>query len=292
MPDSPVLPGAALLGRDFFVETEDGRMLRCMTDGDGDDLIVLEAGLGASGLSWGPVHRRIAEHARVVAYERAGYGASTPDTATRDLDRLSHDLLAVIRSVPHRRLVLVGHSWGGPIVRHAAARLRAEGANVAGLVLVDPSDENAATYFSRAFRIGVAMQRGLLPMFARLRLLGPVMGGMVSDLDEPLRAAVLQASTTMAAARESAEEYRHVTAGLAALRDSPALPGDVSLTVISGLARPKHGSRQRSEIVAAHQTTAAQHPGARFIGAERSEHLIPFTEPRVVADAALAVLSF
>src|SRR5690606_19838844 len=105
MPDSPVLPGAALLGRDFFVETEDGRMLRCMTDGDGDDLIVLEAGLGASGLSWGPVHRRIAEHARVVAYERAGYGASTPDTATRDLDRLSHDLLAVIRSVPHRRLV-------------------------------------------------------------------------------------------------------------------------------------------------------------------------------------------
>lgn len=288
-PDT-ALPGAGLLGRDFFVETEDGRMLRCMTSGTGDDLVVLEAGLGVSGLSWGPVHDLIAEHTRVVSYERAGYGASTPDTEMRDLDRLTADLLTVIRAVPHRRLVLVGHSWGGAVVRRAAAALRAEGAVPTGLVLVDQSDENASLYFGGAFRFGVGMQRSLLPLFARLRVLAPVMGSVVADLDEPLRTAVLQASTTLDAAGETAEEYRHVVAGLGRLREHPVDLADIPITVISGLARPKQGARQRAELVAAHQLTVQGHPSARFVGAERSEHLIPFTEPQLVADETLALL--
>jgi pimeloyl-ACP methyl ester carboxylesterase len=284
------LPGAGLLGRDFFVETDDGRMLRCMISGDGDDLVVLEAGLGVSGLSWGPVHNLIAEHTRVVSYERAGYGASTPDAETRDLDRLTADLLTVIRAVPHRRLVLVGHSWGGAIVRRAAEALRAEGAVPAGLVLVDHSDEHASLYFGSAFRFGVGMQRSLLPLFARLRILAPVMGSLVAGLDEPLRTAVLSASTTLDAARETAEEYRHVVAGLTELRERPVDLADIPLTVISGLARPRHGARQRAELVAAHQLTVQQHPGARFVGDARSEHLVPFTAPQLVADEALALL--
>ncbi|MGF2948984.1 alpha/beta hydrolase [Microbacterium alcoholitolerans] len=292
--DAPdiALPGAGLLGRDFFAETDDGRMLRCMTRGRGDDLVVLEAGLGVSGLSWGPVHDRIGAHARVVSYERAGYGASTPDAETRDIDRLTADLLTVIRAVPHRRLVLVGHSWGGAIVRRAAAALRAEGEGdvPAGLLLVDQSDENASLYFGGTFRFGVGMQRSLLPMLARLRMLAPVMGSLVDDLDEPLRAAVLQASTTVDAARETAEEYRHVVAGLTALREDPVDLGDTPITVLSGLTRPKHGARQRAELIAAHQVTAKQHPSVRFVGAAHSEHLIPFTEPQLVADEALALL--
>ena len=285
-----------LLGQDVFVETEDGRMLRTMIGnaglhGESDDLIVLEAGLGLSGLCWGPVHARISAHARVVAYERAGYGASSPDTEPRDLDRLADDLLAVVRSVPHRRLVLVGHSWGGAIVRAAAARLVASGDGVAGLVLVDQSDENAAAYFSGAFRFGAWMQRALLPSLARLRGLAPMMKSMVAGLDDPLRAAVLQASSTVDAARETAAEYRHVAAGLADLRDRPLSLGEAHVTVISGLARPKYGTRQRAEIVAAHRATAAQHPGGRFVGAERSEHLIPFTEPQLIADEALALFA-
>ncbi|MEJ1088110.1 alpha/beta hydrolase [Microbacterium sp. Mu-80] len=293
MSDEPdtALPGAGLLGRDFFVETDDGRMLRTMVRGEGDDLVVLEAGLGMSGLSWGPVHDRIGVHSRVVSYERAGYGASTPDTAPRDIHRLTADLLTVISAVPHRRLVLVGHSWGGAIVRSAAARLRAEGATVTGLVLVDQSDENASLYFGGAFRFGAAMQRSLLPLLARLRMLAPVMKSLVAELDEPLRTAVLQASTTVDAARETAEEYRHVVAGLTELRDNRLHLGDLPITVISGLARPKQGARQRAEIVAAHQSTVQQHPSARFVGAERSEHLIPFTEPQLIADEALVLLS-
>lgn len=284
-------PGAGLLGADLFVETEDGRMLRTMLAGEGDDLVVLEAGLGMSGLCWGPVHERIAAGTRVIAYDRSGYGASTPDTQPRALDRLTDDLLAVIRAMPHRRLVLVGHSWGGAIARNAAARLLAAGASVTGVVLVDQSDENAAVYFSSAFRFGAGMQRSLLPVLARLRLLRPMMKGLVTGLDEPLRAAVLDASTSTDAAREAAEEYRHVVAGLTALRERPPALGGTPITVISGLARPKQGAHQRADVVAAHQVTAAQHPGGKFVGADRSEHLIPFTEPKLIADEALALLT-
>jgi pimeloyl-ACP methyl ester carboxylesterase len=43
--------------------------------------------------------------------------------------------------------VLVGHSWGGPIVRVAAAGVPER---IAGLVLVDQTDEGCDMFFSSA----------------------------------------------------------------------------------------------------------------------------------------------
>ncbi|MCS3842292.1 alpha/beta fold hydrolase [Microbacterium sp. AK031] len=129
MPISPV-PGSGLLGEDRMLTTPGGRRLRTMVRGSGDDLVVLEAGLGMSGLYWGPVHELISAGSRVVAYERAGYGGSDADTDPRTLERLADDLGIVVDAVPHRRLVLIGHSWGGPIVRTAAARRLADGRTV------------------------------------------------------------------------------------------------------------------------------------------------------------------
>lgn len=71
---SDEIPGERLLGEDRMLTTPDGRRLRTMVRGDGTDLVVLEAGLGISGLYWGAVHERLAAHTQVVAYERAGYG--------------------------------------------------------------------------------------------------------------------------------------------------------------------------------------------------------------------------
>ena len=83
-----------------------------MTAGGGDDLVVLEAGLGASGLYWGPVHRELAQHVRVVAYERAGYGASA---AAREPVQAAADRLAGLH--------LTGAWWCGTglaaVVAHA-----------------------------------------------------------------------------------------------------------------------------------------------------------------------------
>jgi pimeloyl-ACP methyl ester carboxylesterase len=47
----------------------------------------------------------------VIAYDRAGYGAS--DAAPVDLDLQLDDLVAVLEVAGPGPCVMVGHSWGG-----------------------------------------------------------------------------------------------------------------------------------------------------------------------------------
>ncbi|UJP11528.1 alpha/beta hydrolase [Microbacterium sp. KUDC0406] len=274
---------------DRLVETADGRVLHTMSLGAGDDLVVLEAGLGISGRYWGPVQQQVARSARVVAYERAGYGTSTPGPARhRDLAGLTDDLQAAIESEAHRRLVLVGHSWGGPIVRTLAARLAVAGSPPAGLVLVDQSDEHAADlYVSPMMRWSSASQAKLMPPLARMRLLAPLMRSTLTGLPEPWRTAAADASATVAAARAAAAELSHVADGVQQLMEaSPDLSG-VPVTVLSGARSTFADRRMRARLVAAHRETARA-LDARFVVAERSGHLIPVAEPELIATEAVA----
>jgi pimeloyl-ACP methyl ester carboxylesterase len=289
----PRTPGAGLLGRDVSVTTADGRRLRAMVAGDGADLVVLEAGLGGSGLTWGLVHGILARTHRVVAYDRAGLGGSDPDPAPRDLDRLADDLEAVVDAFPHRRLVLVGHSWGGPIVRVAAARRIARGLPTAGVVLVDPSDERARTYAARAVRLAFRAQAALLVPLARLGLLRPLHRVALVGLPRPLLAAAADAAGSVRAARATAAEQRHLLPGLAgmpALLGSAApLPG-VPVRVISGTTASPLTRAQRRDLVRAHPASAAAAQQGAWIPAPRSEHMVPVTDPDVVAAAITRLL--
>jgi pimeloyl-ACP methyl ester carboxylesterase len=282
--------GHGLLGDDVLVTTSDGRDLRTMVRGAGDDLVVLEAGLGFSGLYWGPVHERVAEHARVVAYERAGFGSSTPDDEVRDLARIVLDLESVLDAHPHRRLVLVGHSWGGPIVRTLAARRIADGLPLHGLVLVDQSDEHSPLYFSPAARRQFAAQAALMVPLARVRLLAALSRPLVRGLPPALTDAVLRSSTSVDAARATAAEQRQVVDGLDSLRQSPPALGDVPIAVLSGQRSSRLEARARASIVQAHRDTAARYASARFVPAELSGHMIPVSEPGLVASEALSFL--
>ncbi|OUE21025.1 short chain dehydrogenase [Clavibacter michiganensis] len=283
----------APLGQEVTVTTPDGRHLRAMADGTGDDLVVLEAGLGGSGFTWGLVHRILARTHRVVAYDRAGLGSSDPDPAPRDVARLADDLEAVIAAFPHRRLVLVGHSWGGPIVRVAAARRITRGLPTAGVVLVDPSDERARAYSGPLVRAGFAAQAALLVPLARLGLLAPLHQIALAGLPGPLLAAAVAAAGSVTAARATAAEQRHLLPGLRALAAHPGatatLPG-VPVRVISGTASGALTGRQRADLVGAHRGSAAAAEGGRWIPAPRSEHMVPVTDPDVVAAAVAALL--
>lgn len=284
--------GWGLLGEDRLIDAGDGRALRAMIAGDGDDLVALEAGLGVSGFYWGPVHQAISRSARVVAYERAGFGASTLDSGhPRDVTRLAADLRTVIDAIPHRRLVLVGHSWGGPIVRTAAAARLAQGLPVDGIVLVDQSDEHEADlYGSRTVRAGDALQRALMMPLARLRLLAPLIRAQASGLPEPLLSAVAASSSSVDAARAMAAELAHVADDLRRLRDDPPELGEVGMSVISGQRHTRLDRRIRSRLIQAHRDTASEYPGAHFVAAERSGHMIPVTEPELIAAEALSFL--
>ena len=100
--------------------------------------ILFSNGLGTILDYWDPVVDRLPDLTS-IRFDRPGLGGSpVSKRSSRDLGAEIDRLLAVGSSVdPQRKLILVGHSYGGVIVE-AAARLHPE--RVAGLVLVDSSD--------------------------------------------------------------------------------------------------------------------------------------------------------
>jgi len=74
-----------------------------------------------------------AEH-RVVALDLAGHGASGHDRTDWSLFGLAGDVQAVADALRLERMILIGHSMGGPVSLEAARRMRGR---VQGVVLVD-----------------------------------------------------------------------------------------------------------------------------------------------------------
>lgn len=271
------------------VRTPDGRRLQTRVQGDGEDLVVLEAGLGLSGAYWGLVQNLVGTRAKVVAYDRAGFGASSPDGGARTLARIVSDLEVVIRAYPHRRLALVGHSWGGPIVRALAARRLGQHLPLVGLVLVDQSDENSSVYFDPSTRRQFSVQARFMVPLARLKILTPIYRGLVRGLADPLKRAVVASSTSVNAARATSAELLHVVEGLRGLKEGSSGLGDLAVRVISGQKTTTRAAKARASIMQAHRKTADQHPGARLVRAQHSGHMIPITEPELIAAEVLAL---
>ena len=112
----------------------------------GGPLVVLEAG-GGDGLdTWSSVQASIAEFARACAYDRptlirngAGPRASS---SPGDVVQTLHDVLSALGELPP--YVMVGHSYGGMIVRLYATN---HPTDVVGFVLIDSSHEDQLTRF-------------------------------------------------------------------------------------------------------------------------------------------------
>lgn len=261
----------------FEARTPDGRGLSCLGGGVGEDVVVFEAGLGMGAAYWLPVMRLLADSHVVIAYDRAGYGESDPDTAPRTLDRLAGDLRAVVDARPGRSLVLVGHSWGGPIIRTAAPGI-AESRDLAGLVLVDPSDEYLADeYRPWTLALSDLPLRALARLGLGPKLVRPLLAGM-PDADAD---AVVRDVGTAAAARARSAEMRQFLPGLRG--QFPPLP-DVPIRMITGTRSDRGESAAlRRRIVAAH-TRSAGELGAELIEATQSGHRVPITEPGLIAD--------
>lgn len=257
-----------------------------MVDGpDAGTLVILEAGLGASALYWLPVQRLLRDRYRVVAYDRAGIGGSDPSTRPRTLEALAADLDVVIDAFPHRKVVLVGHSWGGPIIRVAAARRLAAGQHdVAGLVLVDQTDENNPLFFTRRVRRQFAVAAAAMRALAGVTRVLPMARLLNTSRITPFRRAMVEATLSPSAARSAAAELRPVIDQLRWLHERPLDLGDIPIRVLSGQQTPRFGQRSRVELIAGHRKTADDHPGGQFVPAYRSEHQIPTTEPDLIAD--------
>lgn len=128
----------------------DGRSVHYQTGGNGPVTVVFESGHWSDLGTWDDVYSGVARFARVLRYDREGYGSSeTADeqpTSFRQIAIRLHDLLQKADVPPP--YVLVGHSLGGALIRSFAFLYPKE---VGGFVFVDPFEE----YESQLSREGV-----------------------------------------------------------------------------------------------------------------------------------------
>src|SRR5580700_6583552 len=94
-----------------------GRSMHVHASGKGTPIVVLEAGIAASSVSWSMVQERVSRTTTVVSYDRAGFGFSDAGTGSSATARdAALDLVLTLAcSGLTGPYILVGHSYGALI---------------------------------------------------------------------------------------------------------------------------------------------------------------------------------
>lgn len=232
-----------------FVQVND-KQLETYVAGEGAYTIVFEPGLGVAGKSWlkSRVFRTMSQNCQVIAYNRAGYGASTQNGENRDLQQLSDDLAAIIdaKSVNHQ-VIIVGHSLGGAIARTYAIQ---HPGKVWALLFIDPTHEK----FSAFAEITQEFEDLLVQQETR----GPYIG--------------------------TAQEASQLLEDLAFLQALSLLP-DIPVTVLTSTKTGKNIPKTEVEDwAAAHQSLGQGLSRFSHIQTRKSGHFIYLDEPRLVIE--------
>jgi pimeloyl-ACP methyl ester carboxylesterase len=163
------------------VTLRDGRTLHVYDDGDPDGLVVVEHhGTPGSGLTYPPDLELARERGlRVIAYDRAGYGLSTPNPG-RVVADISHDIEDVLDALDIERCVSLGGSGGAPHSLALGARLADRCVAVGAIACPTPWDsegvdqmagmgEQNVAEFNAALEGPEALEAFLVPMAAEIR---------------------------------------------------------------------------------------------------------------------------
>ena len=113
-----------------------GCKMYLLEKGSGSPTVLFESGIAATNLNWCRVQEDVARFTATASYDRSGLGWSSPSQTERTPGNIAlelHDLLQCADIKPP--LILVGHSFGGLVMRRYALLYPEE---VAGIVLVDP----------------------------------------------------------------------------------------------------------------------------------------------------------
>lgn len=267
------------LGTPRLVVTPSGRQLFCQELPGDSPTIVFESGMASSRSLWVQVVQGLGDDRHAVVYDRAGLGRSPEVAGPRRLLNLADDLNGLLDELGSGPFVLVGHSWGGPIVR-AAAALRSD--RLAAMVLVDPADEECDLYYARSMKLMNDAQSALFPALSRTGLLGALFVRSMKTLPPRVRADLRQEMYTPKAVRAQVAEARHMADDLRAMRRVHVDPEQVPTTIISGT-RPDIGKKGRASLIEAHRRRAEGFHRGRHVLAEHSGHLVMIDEPELVA---------
>ncbi|HEU0236131.1 MAG TPA: alpha/beta fold hydrolase [Candidatus Limnocylindrales bacterium] len=287
----------------------DGRLVHVETYGRSGPTVVLEGGTWTPGAYWRPIAAALAPNALVVTYDRAGLGHSETSRARRTASVMADELHATLRAAgAPAPYVLVGHSFGGTIVRTFASRHPAE---TAGLVLVDASHEEQfelAPEPIRAFQhrmasmmrpmffvVRIAARAGILAL--RPSLVPLASAGTPADVADELRRVVATRSGVVAT---MAREMLDLDASNAALRSAGITSlGDLPLVVLSHSRAEGTPPQLGPEVASAYEAVwqelqvrqAALSTRGRRVVVDGAGHDIPSERPDVVVVAIREVLA-
>lgn len=123
-------------GHGRWVSIGRGCSVYFFAQGQGSPTVLFESGIGATHLNWRGIQDPIAPLTHTIAYDRAGLGWSSPCRTPRTPGNIARELHQMLATADfHPPYILVGHSFGGLVMRRYALLYPEE---VAGVVLVDP----------------------------------------------------------------------------------------------------------------------------------------------------------
>jgi len=269
--------------------------------------VVFDAALGASSISWMFVQPRVAEFARTFSYDRAGFAWSDAGPMPRTAGRIADELRVLLaRAGEPSPYLLVGHSYGGLVMRIFASRY---GADVAGMVLVDPAHPedwltpapNEQKKIDRGVRLcrqgRIASKLGIARLISELVGIGAVgparglvdrisrgeVGGDIDWLLAPLWKIPAEARRPLRSHWTKSKFYEALGSQIATISESARETleaarggyGDIPLVTISMTNPGDHRLRQQEAL--ARLSTRGRH-----VIASHSGHWIPLDEPDLV----------
>jgi pimeloyl-ACP methyl ester carboxylesterase len=229
--------------------------------------ILLEAGGGMDSTEWNALAPRLAKEtgATVIAYDRAGFGKSDLPETKCDLREDTAALWRGLRTLGlDQDLILVGHSYGGFLIRFEAAE---HPDAVKGMVFVDPF----TVEFVDTFGIEYCNNH-------------PMMGKLPFDTSRPETLTKLQ----RALVRMVGAPGSNLAEKIAVMRKA-VIPEGIPVRVITAgvafLPKPEEQKAWRES----HERLTASIKGAIMVVAEKSGHMIPFSEPDLIVSVVSEV---
>jgi pimeloyl-ACP methyl ester carboxylesterase len=105
------------------IRADDGLNLVCDVRGQGDTALVFLHGWCGDREYWKNQAEAFAKDYRIVTLDQAGHGESGKDRKAWTADSLAADVATVVKALDLKRVILVGHSMGGPVALLAAKKM-------------------------------------------------------------------------------------------------------------------------------------------------------------------------
>ena len=139
------------------VNSADGTPISYGVRGKGDVTLVFIHGWTGNSETWKPQLESFSAKHKVVWLDLAGHGLSSSNRQTYTMSAFGEDVNAVVNDIGADKVILVGHSMGGPVAIEAAKLL---GDKVIGIVGVDsfytafqyPTSEQQINGFMKPFK--------------------------------------------------------------------------------------------------------------------------------------------